>query len=125
MTDPVDTPDLEAMTRAELLELRARVDRAIASAGERDRRRALEAAEAMAQEHGFSLAELVGGEAGSGKNRGRRGTRSAGAPSPAPSDLRYRNPENPDQTWSGRGRRPVWFNEALAQGRSAEELKAG
>ena len=26
---------------------------------------------------------------------------------------KYRNPENPTQTWSGRGKRPQWFNDAL------------
>lgn len=26
---------------------------------------------------------------------------------------KYRNPENSAQTWSGRGKRPVWFSEAL------------
>lgn len=26
---------------------------------------------------------------------------------------KYRNPENPAQTWSGRGKRPLWFSEAL------------
>ena len=27
----------------------------------------------------------------------------------AASAPRYRNPENPEQTWSGRGKRPQWF----------------
>lgn len=36
---------------------------------------------------------------------------------------KYRNPENPTQTWSGRGKRPLWFNEALKKrGVSAENL---
>lgn len=26
---------------------------------------------------------------------------------------KYRNPANSTQTWSGRGKRPAWFNEAL------------
>lgn len=123
MTDT--TPDFEAMTRAELIELRGKIDRAIAAAGERDRQRALKAAEDLAREHGFSLAELVGSGTGKGRSAGaKRGGRAATASS-APSDAKYRNPDNPDQTWSGRGRRPAWFSEALAQGRSAEELRAG
>ena len=36
---------------------------------------------------------------------------------------KYRNPENTAQTWSGRGKRPVWFNEALKKrGVTAESL---
>jgi DNA-binding protein H-NS len=26
---------------------------------------------------------------------------------------KYRNPQNPSQTWSGRGKRPIWFSDAL------------
>lgn len=35
-----------------------------------------------------------------------KGTKAAVAP-------KYRNPHNASQTWSGRGKRPLWFNEAL------------
>src|SRR5574337_331285 len=30
---------------------------------------------------------------------------------------KYRNPANPAQTWSGRGKRPHWFNDALKAGK--------
>ena len=36
---------------------------------------------------------------------------------------KFRNPVNPEQTWTGKGKRPNWMNEALAQGKSLEELK--
>lgn len=35
---------------------------------------------------------------------------------------KYRNPADPAQTWAGRGVQPRWFREALAAGRSAEDL---
>lgn len=35
----------------------------------------------------------------------------------------YSNPENPEQTWSGRGARPKWFKKALEGGKSADDLK--
>lgn len=36
---------------------------------------------------------------------------------------KYRNPDNAAQTWSGRGKRPIWFNEALKKrGITAESL---
>lgn len=51
-----------------------------------------------------------------------RGGKSAKGPkaSVAP---KYRNPGNASQTWSGRGKRPLWFNEALKKkGVTAESL---
>jgi DNA-binding protein H-NS len=36
--------------------------------------------------------------------------------------VKFHNPANPDQTWSGRGKRPNWFKEALASGKSKEDL---
>jgi DNA-binding protein H-NS len=120
--------DLTTMSREELARLRADIDRAMAGAAERERRAAREAAEAAAREHGFSLADLtagVGASAGRGKGR-----KSAGATSTAPSasevrEVRFRNPQDHSQTWSGRGRRPAWYNEALAAGRPIENFKAG
>ena len=35
---------------------------------------------------------------------------------------KYRNPDNPALTWSGRGKRPAWVNEALAAGKTLEDL---
>lgn len=36
---------------------------------------------------------------------------------------RYRNPLDASQTWSGRGRQPKWVSEALAAGKTLEELR--
>jgi DNA-binding protein H-NS len=36
---------------------------------------------------------------------------------------KYRHPENPDVTWSGRGRKPQWFVDALAAGTTAGDLE--
>ncbi len=106
----------------------ADIDRAMAGAAERERRAAREAAEAAAREHGFSLADLTAG-VGAGAGRG-KGRKSAGATSTAPSasevrEVRFRNPQDHSQTWSGRGRRPAWYNEALAAGRHMKNFKAG
>ena len=32
-------------------------------------------------------------------------------------------PENPDATWSGRGRQPDWFKSAIAAGKAPEDLE--
>ena len=102
--------DLDSMSRQELVKLRNEVEKAISSLAERERRRALDAAEKAAAEHGFSLADLAA--MSSGKGRGRKSTAAA----------KYRNPEDANQTWSGRGRRPDWVNAALAAGASLGDL---
>lgn len=35
---------------------------------------------------------------------------------------KFRNPANPTQTWSGRGKRPHWFNDALKAGTKDKDL---
>ena len=40
----------------------------------------------------------------------------------AKSKPKYRNPGNPKQTWTGKGRKPAWIEELLGQGKSLEEL---
>ena len=36
---------------------------------------------------------------------------------------KFMNPDNPQQTWTGRGKRPAWLNEALANGKQLEDMK--
>ncbi|WP_210529164.1 H-NS histone family protein [Rubellimicrobium arenae] len=109
--------DYEKMSRKELMQLRANIDKAIATVGDRDKRNALKAAEDAARDHGFTLNDLM---PLIGQVRGRRKATSSGEGG----EPRYRNPENPEQTWSGRGRRPRWVHEAEAAGRPLEDLLA-
>ena len=37
-------------------------------------------------------------------------------------NVRYCNPENPAETWSGRGKRPAWVEAALQKGASLADL---
>lgn len=100
--------DLDTLSLKELKDLQSRVAKAIASFEERAKGNALEQLEAKARELGFSLAELTG------MSPARK--RSAAV-------AKYANPANAADTWSGRGRKPRWFAEALAAGRSAEDLE--
>lgn len=36
---------------------------------------------------------------------------------------KYRNPENPAETWSGKGRRPAWLEALLLEGKSLASLE--
>lgn len=102
--------NLEKMTLPELKDLRKKLDKAIAGYEERRRREAVAAAEAAAREMGFSLSELIGNVKKSRK------------PATKP---KFRNPDDPQQTWSGRGRQPTWFKEALESGKQEEDLLTG
>jgi DNA-binding protein H-NS len=46
------------------------------------------------------------------------------AKSTAKGVAKYMNPENPKQTWTGRGKRPKWLNEALDSGKTLDDLMA-
>ena len=99
--------NLHDMSLSELKALRKQVTKAIDTFESRQKAEALAAVEAAAKEAGFSLKELLGTSAG-GKT---------------PAAPKYRHPENPDLTWTGRGRKPGWFIAALEQGKTPEDLQ--
>lgn len=101
--------NLAEMSRKELLKLRRDVDKALKSAEQREKQNALKAAEKAAAEFGFSLAELT--------PQSRKGGRTGKA------TAKYRNPSNPDQTWTGRGRKPQWIHDAMAAGMDISALE--
>ncbi len=39
------------------------------------------------------------------------------------SAARYRDPANPDNLWSGRGKQPIWLREKLEQGHALGEFE--
>lgn len=101
---------LDKMSRKELEALRADVDEAIVQRRKSEKQDALAAAQKAAAEFGFSLDELTG-------KKGGRGAKATSA------DPKYMNPSNPTQTWTGKGRQPNWFKEAIAAGTPAEKLE--
>ncbi|MEO0389452.1 MAG: H-NS histone family protein [Pseudomonadota bacterium] len=98
------------MSKKELETLIVDAKAAIGRAHERDRQAAREAAEKIAADYGFSLSELA-----SGKAARKRATTAAAA--------KYANPENPAQTWTGKGRQPAWFKDAVAKGTAPEAME--
>ena len=100
--------DLEALSLTELKKMQKDIAKAISTFEDRQKADARAKVEAFARDLGYSLAELVGTE-----------TKTARAPAPA----KYRHPENTALTWSGRGRRPQWFVDALTAGKTAGDLE--
>ena len=99
--------DLNNMTLEELKALRKRIDKAIESFQDRKKKEAIDLLEKTARDLGYSLAELTA--AGGVKPR------RTVAP-------KYANPEDKSQTWTGRGRKPLWVQAALDSGKSLDDL---
>jgi len=101
--------DLDELSLQELKTLQDDVAVAIHNFEKRKKAETLAAVERVAKENGFSLKELLGEDKSASK-------KSKVAP-------KYANPANPEQTWSGRGRRPAWVNEFEAAGHSLDDAK--
>lgn len=109
--------NLKAMTHKELAKLKNDVTKALKIAEERMRKEALKAAEKAAAGFGYSLTELTPDTKPKAVKKGPKGKPKAKA------KPKYRNPANPEQTWSGRGRKPLWINEALNNGADITDLE--
>lgn len=108
--------DLKNMSRKQLEKLAAQVQKALKSLDTQDKREAKKAAEKAAAKFGYSLAELAA--APSGKKRGPK----PGTKAKNPGVAKYKNPSDASQTWTGKGRQPAWFKDALESGKSADDL---
>ncbi len=103
--------NVKSMTRKELEKLKAQIEKQLERLATQDRKTALEAAEKAAKAHGFSLTELTGASVAKPVRKA-IAAKAKGKVNPP----KYRNPENPDQTWTGKGRRPEWIKAAQAAG---------
>lgn len=105
----VETLDfnLNDLSLKELKDLQTQVAKAVAGYEDRKKMQAVAELEEKARMLGFSLSEL----AGLAPNRKR-----------APAVAKYANPADSSDTWSGRGRKPRWFINALNEGKMPEDL---
>jgi DNA-binding protein H-NS len=99
--------DLNNMGLKDLKDLQSRLTKAIATFEDRRRKEALAEIEELARTKGFSLSELTG---------------SSMPKKRTPAAMKYANPANRSDTWSGRGRRPRWVEAALKAGKSLDDL---
>ena len=90
---------LEDMTIPELVALREAVAEALPEKEKAERAALREKLTALAAESGFSIADLL-------PSAGRKSRGGAAV-------IKYRNPDDASQTWSGRGRKPNWLVEKL------------
>ena len=98
--------NLDNLSYAELLKLQERVETAISERRLEDAAATKEQLRAMAEKAGFDVRELFG----------KRG------PKKSSSEVKYRNPKDTSQTWTGRGRKPNWLVDAVKKGTKLESF---
>ena len=118
----LDDADLADMDESELRDLIQRAQKALDRIVSKRARRTLKEAKRIAAEVGYEVTFTK-----PGRGDGRRRRKAEGAKQPAGSSRgkvapKYRNSDNPGETWTGRGRQPRWVQAALAEGRSLSDL---
>jgi DNA-binding protein H-NS len=96
---------IHKMSFAQLADLRNQIDQAMVEKQNSERAALRQKMADMAKEHGLSIQEVLG--------KGRKGTGSV-----AP---KYRDPQNPQNTWTGRGRMPRWMVAATKSAKANKE----
>jgi DNA-binding protein H-NS len=98
--------NLKSMSIDALVGLRSKIDGVLGSKVA-DERRTLES----------SLAKLTRFEAGGSRLKSAFGRGARGKVAP-----KYRNPENPGETWAGRGLKPRWLTAAIKSGKKLDDF---
>lgn len=95
----------DKMSVKELNDHIARAQKALAAAKERERAELKNKIASIAENAGFSVGELFGT-----RGRGKSAT------------IKYQNPENRAETWTGRGRKPNWLVAKLSKGAKIQDF---
>jgi DNA-binding protein H-NS len=102
--------NLEKMSTAELRALATELDQEMQKRKKTEVKETAARIKALAAEIGLPVDEIL--------HYGKKTKLPKGEP-------RYRNPGNPKQTWTGKGRQPAWIKSLLAQGKTLDELEMG
>ncbi|MFO1350986.1 MAG: H-NS histone family protein [Gammaproteobacteria bacterium] len=96
--------NLEKLSVAELRELAKDVERELAKRQRVEVKKTLSQMKELAAGIGMSVEEVI-------RHSGSKG------------QAKYQNPAQPEQTWTGRGKRPGWMAQLLQQGKELEDLE--
>jgi DNA-binding protein H-NS len=96
---------LDKMSYSQLAALRTQVDGMMVEKQAAERAALRQKLSDMAREHGLSLEEVLG--------KRRKGKGSVA--------VKYRDPKNPENTWTGRGRMPRWMVAATKGSKAKKE----
>ena len=97
--------NLENMSYAELTKMQANIERMKIEKQSAERAALRDKVTALAKQHGFDIHELFS-----------KGRRSGGKVA-----VKYRDPNNASNTWTGRGRMPRWMTAATKGGKAKKE----
>ena len=98
---------LEKMSFKDMIDLENKLKKAIDTARMRETETLKQKIDAIIQNAGMTI-DQVADLYGFGRGRGvRKGSKVA---------AKYRNPDNRDETWTGRGRQPRWLVAKLSKG---------
>jgi DNA-binding protein H-NS len=101
--------DLSNMSLGDLRNLQEQIKQEMKKREQQEVQKAREQILAIAQSVGVPLKDLVA-TAGRGAKTGSVA-------------VRYRNPDNANQQWTGRGRQPKWVKEWVEGGKSLDKLR--
>jgi DNA-binding protein H-NS len=96
---------LDTMSYSELSQMEARIERLKVEKRNAERDELRQRIVGMVKEAGFEVSDLFG-----------KGYKSKGSVS-----VKYRDPQNPENTWTGRGRMPRWMAAATKGGKAKKE----
>ena len=98
--------ELDRMSFKDLQELELKIKKAKATVQDRSRTELREKLEGMAAAAGFKIGDLFGGRGGKGRKVA----------------AKYANPDDPAETWTGRGRKPRWLSAKMKDGDKIEKF---
>jgi DNA-binding protein H-NS len=106
------TIDLSNYNLGELKGLQFEIEKEVKARQQQEVKKAREQILAIARDVGLPVEDLLGNTGAKSKPGGREKVQP-----------RYQNPADKAQTWTGRGRKPKWIAEGLANGKTLEEFK--
>jgi DNA-binding protein H-NS len=106
--------DLSNLSLGDLRNLQEQIKQEMKKREVQEVQKAREQILAIAQSVGMPLKDLISASG--------RGGKSSGA-STGSVAVRYRNPDNASQQWTGRGRQPKWVKEWVEGGKSLDKLR--
>ena len=107
--------DLSNMSLGDLRNLQEQIKQEMKQREQQEVQKAREQIIAIAQSVGVPLKDLIATGGRSAKAGPKSGTGSVA--------VRYRNPDNESQQWTGRGRQPKWVKEWVEGGKSLDKLR--
>jgi DNA-binding protein H-NS len=114
----MESLDFESMSDQELRELMQRAQETLKA---RVTGR-IEEFRQLAREAGLTVTLTKIGEGEARRGRRRLQERAEGDDRRRDVPAKYRNPDNPAETWAGRGRKPKWVEDKLAHGATLDDL---